>query len=99
MMVITIAKFLFNDYNEAVNEYKKSFPSKVNVIENTPIPAVREMLVHMEKLCETCFDRFDRQSLTAALELQVFAARIAIWTLQNIEKSPRGGMERMLISL
>ena len=44
----------FEDYNHAVNEYKKSFPSKVNVIENAPDPAVREMLVHMEIGCETC---------------------------------------------
>jgi len=50
------------DYTEAVNEYRRSFPSKSDVMENTPDPAVREMLVHMEKAgCETCFDRFDSQ--------------------------------------
>lgn len=37
----------FNDYNEAVNEYKKSFPSKGDVLENTPDPAVREILLHI----------------------------------------------------
>lgn len=52
----------FNDYAEAVAEYRKSFSSKADVLEYTPDPAVREMLLHMEKAgCETCFDRFDSQ--------------------------------------
>jgi len=51
-----------NDYIEAVKEYKKTFPNKQTVIEQTPDPAVREMLLHMQEIgCETAFDRFDAQ--------------------------------------
>lgn len=52
----------FHDYTKAVNEYRKTFPDKQQVIEQTPDPAVREMLLHMQELgIETTFDRFDRQ--------------------------------------
>ncbi|MDR2456818.1 MAG: anaerobic carbon-monoxide dehydrogenase catalytic subunit [Deltaproteobacteria bacterium] len=52
----------FDDYAQAVAAYKKSFPSKKDVIEGTPDPAVSEMLRRMEALgLETVFDRFDRQ--------------------------------------
>ena len=52
----------FHDYMKAVNEYRKTFPDKQQVIEQTPDPAVREMLLHMQELgIETTFDRFDRQ--------------------------------------
>ena len=41
---------------------KTKFPSKRDVIERTPDPAVREMLLHMEQAgIETPFDRFDAQ--------------------------------------
>ena len=41
---------------------KPKFPSKRDVIERTPDPAVREMLLHMEQAgIETPFDRFDAQ--------------------------------------
>ncbi len=52
----------FTDYTEAVSEYKKSFPTKEDVLKQTPDPAVKSMLLHMEKVgCETPFDRFDQQ--------------------------------------
>ena len=52
----------FYDYTQAVNAYKKSFSNKEKVIEQTPDPAVREMLLHMQELgVETVFDRFDQQ--------------------------------------
>ena len=51
-----------NDYIQAIAEYKKTFPNKQDVIEQTPDPAVREMLLHMQEIgCETTFDRFDAQ--------------------------------------
>ena len=51
-----------NDYLAAVAAYRKTFPNKAMVIKQTPDPAVREMLLHMEELgVETVFDRFDRQ--------------------------------------
>ncbi len=50
------------DYMNAVNEYKKTFPSKQDVIENTPDPAVKDMLLRIEQLgFDTTFDRFDKQ--------------------------------------
>ncbi|MCR4568303.1 MAG: anaerobic carbon-monoxide dehydrogenase catalytic subunit, partial [Pseudobutyrivibrio sp.] len=46
----------------AVSEYRKTFPSKQDVIDQTPDPAVREMLLRMEQLgIDTTFDRFDAQ--------------------------------------
>ncbi|MDE6834376.1 MAG: carbon monoxide dehydrogenase, partial [Ruminococcus sp.] len=38
------------DYMNAVSEYRKTFPTKQDVIEQTPDPAVREMLLRMEQL-------------------------------------------------
>lgn len=37
------------DYIKAVAAYRKTFPSKQDVLENTPDPAVKEMLLHMEQ--------------------------------------------------
>ena len=51
-----------NDYAIAVAEYRKTFPSKSEVIAQTPDPAIREMLLHMQDTgCDTAFDRFDAQ--------------------------------------
>ncbi|ODM27707.1 anaerobic carbon-monoxide dehydrogenase catalytic subunit [Acetivibrio mesophilus] len=82
----------FDDYNNAVNEYKKSFPSKANVIENTPDPAVREMLVHMEKQgCETCFDRFDSQKPHCNFGIAgVCCKNCNMGPCRVTKKSPRG---------
>lgn len=81
-----------NDYNEAVNEYKKSFPSKADVMKNTPDPAVREMLGHMEKLgCETCFDRFDSQKPHCNFGMAGVCCRNCnIGPCRITKKSPRG---------
>lgn len=50
------------DYMKAVAEYRKTFPSKQDVLDKTPDPAVREMLLRMEQLGhDTVFDRFDAQ--------------------------------------
>lgn len=52
----------FHDYTEAVNAYRKTFPDKQQVLEQTPDPAVREMLLHLQEMgVETVFDRFDSQ--------------------------------------
>ena len=51
-----------DDYMKAVAEYRKTFPNKQDVIEQTPDPAVREMLLHMEEMgLETTIDSFDAQ--------------------------------------
>lgn len=50
----------FYDYTQAVREYKKTFANKQQVIEQTPDPAVRDMLLRMQELrIDTVFDRFD----------------------------------------
>ncbi len=50
------------DYTKAVNAYRATFATKQQVIEQTPDPAVREMLLHLEELgIETIFDRFEQQ--------------------------------------
>lgn len=50
------------DYMKAVQEYRKTFPSKQDVLEQTPDPAVRQMMLNMEQIgLDTAFDRFDRQ--------------------------------------
>ena len=52
----------FTDYTKAVKEYRATFPNKQQVIEQTPDPAVRDMLLRMQELeLETTFDRFDKQ--------------------------------------
>lgn len=50
------------DYMAAVNAYRKTFATKQQQIEQTPDPAVREMLLNMQEMgLETAFDRFDKQ--------------------------------------
>ena len=50
------------DYTSAVGAYRRTFPNKQQQIEQTPDPAVREMLLNMERRgIETVFDRFDSQ--------------------------------------
>ena len=39
-----------NDYMKAVAEYRKTWPTKQDVIEQTPDPAVREMILRMEQI-------------------------------------------------
>ena len=52
----------FYDYMEAVTAYRKTFANKEKVLAQTPDPAVREMLLHMQEMgVETVFDRFDSQ--------------------------------------
>ena len=45
------------DYMNAVAEYRKTFASKQDVLDHTPDPAVREMMLRMEQIgCDTVFD-------------------------------------------
>lgn len=51
-----------DDYMKAVAEYKKTFPSRQDVLDKTPDPAVRQMMRNMEQIgADTAFDRFDSQ--------------------------------------
>ncbi len=81
----------FHDYTKAVNEYRKTFPDKQQVIEQTPDPAVREMLLHMQELgIETTFDRFDRQQPQCTFGLAGNdPAATATWGLAASQKNVR----------
>ncbi|WP_455129846.1 anaerobic carbon-monoxide dehydrogenase catalytic subunit [Pseudoramibacter alactolyticus] len=50
------------DYMAAIGAYKQTFPTRDEQIEQTPDPAVREMLIRQKQLgIDTTFDRFDKQ--------------------------------------
>ncbi|MCF0154765.1 MAG: anaerobic carbon-monoxide dehydrogenase catalytic subunit [Veillonella sp.] len=81
-----------NDYLQAVTEYRKTWPTKQDVIEQTPDPAVREMILRMEQLgCDTVFDRFDKQQPQCSFGIAGVCCRICYMGPCKITpKSPRG---------
>ncbi|MDE7062043.1 MAG: carbon monoxide dehydrogenase, partial [Lachnospiraceae bacterium] len=80
------------DYMDAVNEYKKTFPSKQEVINQTPDPAVREMILRAEQLgIDTAFDRFDKQKPQCNFGLAGVCCKICNMGPCHITaKSPKG---------
>ena len=80
------------DYISAVNEYRKTFPNKQDVIEKTPDPAVREMILRMEQLgIDNAFDRFDQQQPQCNFGLAGICCRIChMGPCRITKKSPRG---------
>ena len=85
-------KAFIRDYMNAVNEYKKTFPSKQDVIDKTPDPAVREMLLRAEQLgIDTTFDRFDAQKPQCSFGMAGICCKICTMGPCRITpKSPRG---------
>ncbi len=81
-----------DDYMKAVAEYRKTFPSKQEQLDNTPDPAVKEMLLHMEQIgCDTAFDRFDKQQPQCSFGLSGTCCRICnMGPCKITPKSPRG---------
>ncbi|HEX7625183.1 MAG TPA: hypothetical protein VF400_16515, partial [Anaeromyxobacteraceae bacterium] len=77
---------------EELKAYRKSFPSKADVLEKTPDPAVKEMLVHLGKAgIETVFDRFDAQKPQCGHGLEGTCCRICNMGPCSITaRSPRG---------
>jgi len=75
-----------------LKEYRKSFPTKADVMAKTPDPAVREMLVHLERLgIETVFDRFDAQGTQCGYGLEGTCCRMCNMGPCTINaRSPRG---------
>ena len=82
----------FYDYTKAVNAYRKTFANKEQVLEQTPDPAVREMLLRMQDLgLETTFDRFDQQQPQCTFGLAGICCRNCYMGPCKItKKSPRG---------
>ncbi|MBQ5987897.1 MAG: anaerobic carbon-monoxide dehydrogenase catalytic subunit [Oscillospiraceae bacterium] len=80
------------DYMNAVSEYRKTFPSKQDVIDQTPDPAVREMLLRMEQLgIDTCFDRFDAQKPQCNFGLAGICCKICnMGPCRITPKAPKG---------
>lgn len=80
------------DYMKAVAAYRKTFPSKQDVLENTPDPAVREMMLRMEQIgMDTTFDRFDKQKPQCSFGLSGTCCRVCnMGPCKITPKSPRG---------
>lgn len=80
------------DYMNAVAEYKKTFPSKQDIIDQTPDPAVKEMLLRAEQLgIDTAFDRFDKQKPQCNFGLAGICCKICnMGPCKITAKSPRG---------
>ena len=80
------------DYMKAVAAYRKTFPSKQEVIDNVPDPAVREMMLHMEQIgYDTAFDRFDKQQPQCSFGLSGTCCKICnMGPCKITEKSPKG---------
>lgn len=80
------------DYMNAVSEYRKTFPSKQDVIDQTPDPAVREMLLRTEQLgIDTAFDRFDKQKPQCNFGLAGICCKICnMGPCRITAKAPKG---------
>lgn len=80
------------DYMKAVAEYRKTFPTKQEVLDNTPDPAVREMIRNMEQIgADTAFDRFDKQQPQCSFGLSGVCCKICnMGPCKITERSPRG---------
>lgn len=77
---------------EELKAHRKSFPSKADVLEKTPDPAVKEMIIHLTKNgVETVFDRFDAQKAHCGYGLEGTCCRIChMGPCSVTSKSPRG---------
>lgn len=80
------------DYMAAVAEYRKTFASKQDVLDKTPDPAVREMLLRMEQIgCDTVFDRFDKQKPQCTFGIAGACCKICnMGPCRITPKTPRG---------
>ena len=80
------------DYMKAVAAYRKTFPSKQEVLEQVPDPAVKDMLLYMEQIgYDTAFDRFDAQKPQCSFGLCGTCCRICnMGPCKITPKSPKG---------
>lgn len=81
-----------SDYNKAVAQYRKTFPSRQEVLEKTPDPAVKQMMLNMEQIgVDTAFDRFDKQKPQCTFGLSGGCCKICNMGPCHITpKSPKG---------
>lgn len=80
------------DYMKAVTEYRKTFPTKEQVIEQTHDPAVKDLLIYSSgKGIETPFDRFDKQKPHCTFGLAGICCKVCnMGPCRVTPKSPRG---------
>ena len=80
------------DYLKAVTEYRKTFASKQDVLDHTPDPAVREMMLRMDQIgISTIFDRFDAQKPQCSFGLAGVCCKFCnMGPCKITPKSPRG---------
>lgn len=85
-------KAFIRDYMNAVSEYRKTFPSKDEVLENTPDPAVKEMILRQNQLgFDTTFDRFDKQQPQCGFGMAGICCKICnMGPCKITSKSPKG---------
>lgn len=85
-------KAFIRDYMNAVSEYRKTFPSKDEVLESTPDPAVREMILRQNQLgFDTTFDRFDKQQPQCGFGMAGICCKICnMGPCKITSKSPKG---------
>ena len=85
-------KAFIRDYMNAVSEYRKTFPSKDEVLENTPDPAVKEMILRQNQLgFDTTFDRFDKQQPQCGFGMAGICCKICnMGPCKVTAKSPKG---------
>ena len=81
-----------NDYMQAVAEYRKTFATKKDVLEETPDLAVKELLHRMDELGqETIFDRFDAQKPQCSFGLAGVCCKFCnMGPCKITKKSPKG---------
>jgi anaerobic carbon-monoxide dehydrogenase catalytic subunit len=77
---------------EELKAYRKSFPTREDVLEKTPDPAVKQMLIRMKEIgAETVFDRFDAQKAHCGYGLEGTCCRICnMGPCTVTPRSPRG---------
>lgn len=80
------------DYMKAVATYRKTFPSKQEVLEKTPDPAVKQMILNMNQIgVDTVFDRFDKQQPQCGFGLAGVCCKICnMGPCKITPKSPKG---------
>jgi carbon-monoxide dehydrogenase catalytic subunit len=80
------------DYLTAVSAYRKTFPDKQQQMEQTPDPAVRQMLLNMQELgLENVFDRFDQQQPQCNFGLAgICCKNCCMGPCRITRKAPRG---------